>query len=368
MQKTTGESANDSGLADDDPTRCRYCATVASGPFELWYLAAFDSLKPQPELCERHPMGKALLALVVVLLIEQVRPLPYRQIVLAPMVRLARALERTLNAGEHQHGVVAWLIAIGGLVVVAGSVHRALAAFSPLLALLWSVVVLYLTLGFRQFSHFFTDIQFSLRMDDLPRARKALADWRAVSTEGMSASEVSRQAIEEALVASHRHVFGVLLCFIVLPGPTGAVLYRAAAILAETWGRRDTADAGSFGVFARQAYAVIDWLPARATAAVFAIVGNFEDAIYGWRNLAGRWATNAWGGEVGVVLASGAGALGVQLGQRASGDDANDLAEIGVGESADVDFMQSAVGLVWRALLLWLSMMLLMAFAGLVGG
>lgn len=313
-------------------------------------------------------MGKALLALVVVLLIEQIRPLPYRQMVLAPMARLARVLEGALNAGEHQHGAVAWLIGVGGLVLVAGSIHHALAALSPLLAWLLDVAVLYLTLGFRQFSHFFTDIQFALRLDDLPRARRTLAEWQGGSTDRLSASDVSRQAIEEALVASHRHVFGVLLCFILLPGPSGAVLYRASAILADLWGRRDAAEAGSFGVFSKQAFAVIDWLPARATAAVFAIVGNFEDAVYGWRNHAGRWAINAWGGEVGVVLASGAGALGVRLGWPASDDDANDVAEIGVGESADVDFMQSAVGLVWRALLLWLSLMLLMTFAGLVGG
>lgn len=316
----------------------------------------------------RHLMGMALFALIAVLLIEQIRPLPYRRVVQEPLNRLAGFLEGVFDAGEHHYGLLAWLVAVGGLVLGAGAVHLVLAALSPVLAWLWSVLVLYLTLGFRQFSHHFTDIQFALRMDDLPRARKELAEWRGFSTEGISASEISRLSIEEALAASHHHVFAVLVCFILLPGPCGAVLYRAAAFFADTWGGRKDADAGSFGVFARQAFAVIDWLPARATAAGFAIVGNFEDAVYCWRNQVDRWVDSPWGGSAGVVLASGAGALGVRLGASAAGDESLEAAEPGVGETADVDFMQSAVGLVWRALLLWLSLLLLMAVAGLVGG
>ena len=338
----------------------------ALGRPPIWYLGLFDSMQAQLSLRSRHLMGMALFALIAVLLIEQIRPLPYQGLVLEPLHRLSARLESIFNAGEHHHGIVAWIVGVGGLVLVVGGVHAALGALSPVIAWLWSVGVLYLTLGFRQFSHHFTDIQFALRMDDLPRARKELSEWCALPAEGLSASEIARLAIEEALVASHRHVFGVLLCFILLPGPCGAILYRAAAYFADTWGRREQ-DEESFGVFSRQAFSVIDWLPARATAGVFAIVGNFEDAVYCWRNQVGRWANNPWGRGAGVVLASGAGALGVRLGIPA-GADADEAAEIGVGEPADVDFMQGAVGLVWRALLLWLSLMLLMTFAGLVGG
>ena len=313
-------------------------------------------------------MGMTLLAVIAVLLIEQMRPLPYERVVQAPLRRLAEMLEGFFNAGEHRYGLLAWLAAVGGLVFVAGAVHFALTALSPLLGWLWTVLALYLTLGFRQFSHHFTDIQLALRMDDLPRARKELAVWRACPTDGLSASEVSRLSIEAALAASHRHVFAVLVCFVLFPGPCGAVLYRASAFFADAWGGRDDADVGSFGIFSRQAFNVIDWLPARVTAGGFAIVGNFEDAIYCWRNQLGRWASHPWGSGVGIVLASGAGALGVRLGVPTNSAEDLDVVEIGVGELADVDFMQGAVGLVWRALLLWLSLLLLMSFAGLVGG
>src|SRR5258706_514659 len=91
------------------------------------------------------------------------------------------------------------------------------------------LAVLYLTLGFRQFSHNFTDIQLAIKAGDLDRARSLLDGWRGASGVVHTREEVVRLTIEEALVASHRHVFGVLLWYLLLPGPSGAVLYRLAA-------------------------------------------------------------------------------------------------------------------------------------------
>ena len=309
----------------------------------------------------------ALFSLIAVLLIEQLWPLSYRQMVHAPLTRLASFLEGRFNAGEASHGLIAWLIAVGGLVLLAAGVEFALDALNPLLAWLWTVVMLYLTMGFRQFSHYYTDIQFALRMGDLPQARKLLGEWRGCPADGLPSPEIARLAIEEALSASHRHVFGVLLCFVLLPGPCGAVLYRAAAFFADHWGQRSDADVARFGRFSRQAFAFIDWLPLRMTAAGFAVVGNFEDAIYCWRAQADKWPDSHLGSGIGIVLASGAGALGVRLGVPVvAAGEISDRAEMGNGEEADVDFMQSAVGLVWRALLLWLLLLLLLGLASLI--
>lgn len=307
----------------------------------------------------------AFLALVAVLFIEQLWPLPYRQTVHIPLVRLARFAEGRLNGGESSHGLIAWLATVGALVAVAGGVDVALRVVNPLLSWLWTVALLYLTMGFRQFSHYYTDIQLALRMDDLPHARKLIGEWRGGGADGLTAAQIARQAIEEALCASHRHVFGVLLCFILLPGPCGAVLYRAAAFFADQWGARADDELGLFGRFSQQAFALIDWLPQRMTAAGFAVVGNFEGAVYCWRTQADGWADRHH--DCGVVLASGAGALGVNLRRPAvEAGEIDERAEL--GDEAGVDFMQSAVGLVWRALLLWLLLLLLLELAHLMGG
>ena len=314
----------------------------------------------------RRPCPLSLVSLVLALLIEQARPLQYRQIVFGPVSRLADMLDGLFNAGEKKHGVVAWLIGVGGLVLAGGLVYALLFALNPLFALAWNVLILYTTMGFRQFSHYYTDIQLALSMQDLPRARQLLGEWRGKSAEGLSSSDVARLSIEEALASSHRHVFGVLLWFVLLPGPCGAILYRAAAVFSEHWGRQDTDPvAPGFASFAQQAFAAIDWLPLRATAAAFAVVGDFEDAVYCWRTQAGNWPDD----EIGIVLASGAGALGVRLGMPVmESGEVSDRAELGTGDDADVDFMQSAVGLVWRAIVLWVVLLLLLGLASLVGG
>jgi adenosylcobinamide-phosphate synthase len=310
----------------------------------------------------------SLVSLIVVLLLEQARPLPYQLFVRGPLARLADFLEGHFNAGDHQHGTLAWLLAVVSLTLASGLIFFALYQLNPLLAWAWNIFVLYLTMGFRQFSHHYTDIQLALRMGDIPHARRLLAEWRGRSADDLSSADISRLSIEEALSASHRHVFGVLLWFVLLPGPCGAVLYRVSAFLSEYWGSRqgsESGDFGDFGKFAQQAFWIIDWLPLRVTAAGFAIVGNFEDAIYCWRTQAGKWPDDG----LGIVLASGAGALGVRLGMPVvEAGEIADRAEIGTGDEADVDFMRSAVGLVWRALVLWLLLLLLLGLAGLVGG
>ena len=65
--------------------------------------------------------------------------------------------------------------------------------------------------------------------------RSLLEDWRGTRHEGASASEIARLAIEEALVVSHRRLFGVMFWFVLLPGPSGAVMYRLAGLLAEAY-------------------------------------------------------------------------------------------------------------------------------------
>ena len=303
----------------------------------------------------------SLFTLIIVFLLEQVSPLPYQRLVARPLQQLADFVAARFNAGGYRHGMAAWLLIVLPLVFAALAAYVLLYKLSPVLALAFNVAVLYLTMGFRQFSHHYTEIQLALRLGELERARGLLSEWQGTPSAELSASEVSRMAIEQALADSHRHVFAVLLWFVILPGPCGAVLYRLSAILAEHWEKNSRED-GAFVSFAQRAFAIIDWLPVRATASAFAVVGDFEDAIYCWRTQAALWANP----EMGIVLASGAGALGVQLGMPVDSGESGEVSELGLGSPADVDFMQSAVGLVWRATVLWVLLLFLLGLASLI--
>jgi len=303
------------------------------------------------------------LALVLALALEQARPLRRNNRLYAAFERYADFLERQFNGLQASHGAIAWLVAVLPLALLTTLVYALMYYVNVLLAIVWSVGVLYVAMGFRRFSHCFTDIAQALREQNVNTARDALGHWRGVPADELNAAEVARVSIELGLVQAHRYVLGPIFWFVVL-GPVGPVVYRAADLLAESWGKQLEPEKRIFALFAERAFFWIDWLPARVTAGFFAIAGNFEDAAYCWRTQAAAWNRNAEG----VVLASGAGALGIKLGGALREDGMlNQRPELGIGEEVDVEDLRSAVGLIWRSLVLWLVLLFIVSIAKVVG-
>jgi len=328
-------------------------------------------------------------AILFALLIEQVRPLGAHNPIHTGLRVWARWVSRNFDAGKPQHGWVAWILAVVAPALVTLAVHWLLAAFVGWpAAMVWSVLVLYVTLGFRQFSHHFTEIRDALESGDEARARELLARWQRVDASELPPSEIVRHVIEYSVLAAHRHVFGVLACFSILAafglGPAGAVLYRMAEFVARYWRYRNRTQvqpaSEALQSAAAQAWTVVDWLPARMTAIAFAVVGSFEEAIDCWRNYAQRFPND----NDGVILAATSGAVNVRLGgealkpvftPNASGTfEAAGLAEpptLGTdatpGRDAEVAHLRSIVGLVWRSVVLWMVLLALLTLARLLG-
>ncbi len=124
-----------------------------------------------------------LIAILAALGLEQWRAFRWRASVERAFVQYARAVERRLNGGTAQQGMVATVIALAPPVVLAAAVFFALTALHPLLGLAWNVAALYLLMGFRRFSHAFTDVRDALADGNLAAARRALAAWRGVRSE-----------------------------------------------------------------------------------------------------------------------------------------------------------------------------------------
>jgi adenosylcobinamide-phosphate synthase len=304
------------------------------------------------------------LSIICALVLEQIKALPASRVA-ALQSQFAELLERHFNGGENRHGMTAWGVGVALPAVLLLALRVGLEFTYPIFGFAIDVAILYLTMGFRQFSHFFTDIQLALRMGEIDRARRLMGEWRGQSAEQFGSAEIARLTIEQGILSSHRHVFAPLFWFMML-GPAGAVLYRLALGMAQDW----TSAGGPlvenerFGEFARRAFQALDWLPARLTAVTFAIVGDFEDAVYCWRTQAAQWPDAASG----ILLASGAGALGIRLGQPLPSEiDIEARPELGLGDDADVEHLQSAIGLVWRALVLCLLLLALLTVASWVG-
>ena len=303
------------------------------------------------------------LSLVLVFALEQLWPLRKYNGLRLSFDGYARYLEGQFDGGESRHGVIAWVLAVVPAVAATFAVHHLLNGVNAFAGMLWSAAVLYFTMGFRQFSHDYGEIQKALKADDLAAAREQLGKWRGESASELGAGEVARVAIEQGLLASHRHVFGTIAWFLVL-GPAGAVLYRACDLLSEAWGTHAAPRSGEFGRFAARAFFWLDWVPVRLSAASFGVVGDFEDAVYCWRTQAAAWAPHSHG----ILLAAGGGALGVRLGDTLHQYGSLQFRpELGTGGDADVDAMESTVRLIWRSLVLWMFLVLIVSLAHALG-
>ena len=312
------------------------------------------------------------LSILCALLIEQLKPLRADNQVYGVIKRLANRVEASFNAGEPGNGRMGWFLMMAILVLPIAVVYWVLQYYNLVfLAFAWNVLIVYLTLGFRHYSHYFTSIQLALTAGDEAGARKLLTEWTRSDTVGLDSTEIARLAVEKSLVTTHRNVFGVFFWFLMPVGPACAVMYRVSEYLARAWNEPDHMRNEAFGKFAARAFYWIDWIPVRLTAIAFAVVGNFEDAIYAWRNFANRWADESKG----IILAAGGGAMGVRLGtpdenaprllpaDAATVDLSDSEADVLPGEEPSVRALQSTVGLVWRALLLWMLLLLLLSGA-----
>jgi adenosylcobinamide-phosphate synthase len=325
-------------------------------------------------------------AVLFALLIEQLKPLPRSNVVHESLGAWTRWTRLNFDAGRESHAWVVWGVTVLVPSLLAFGVWLLLNHVNVLLGLAWNVAVLYVTLGFRQFSHYFTDIRDALERADEDSARRLLAQWRHVDASDLPRAELLRQVIEHSLLAAHRHVFGVFFWFVVVAalglGPAGAVLYRMSDFAVRHWGSRPQA-AGDLSQdrlsrLSAWLFGLLDHVPARLTAFGFAVVGNFEDAVNCWRRDAVLWESS----NDGVILASAAGAVGVRLGGReappnfvdlARGDDdtagANEVAADGstTGATPEVSHLRSVVALVWRSVVLWMLLLALLSLANLVG-
>ncbi len=325
-------------------------------------------------------------AVLFALLIEQLKPLPRGNPIHDALTAWMRWTGRNFDAGRDHHAWVVWCITVLLPAAAVAGVYVALHEFSLLLALGWNVAVLYLTLGFRQFSHYYTDIRDALDRGDEAEARRLLAQWRHLDASELPRTELLRHVIEHSLLAAHRHVFGVFFWFVLLStfglGPAGAVLYRLAEFASRYWAFKSR----NVGVpmnprlldLSLRLFQLLDHVPARLTAFGFAVVGNFEEAIDGWRRDAGLWKHP----NEGIILASAAGAVGVQLGGGAAPGvtpDRSKTFDRGAGPELvwaegstggmppEAGHLRSIVGLVWRSVVLWMLLLALLSLANLIG-
>jgi adenosylcobinamide-phosphate synthase len=279
---------------------------------------------------------------------------------------LAIALERGLNRrnsaapsrANFARGMLAWGLAVLPLTALCWQLIAALPPASTPAALAIHALILYFCLGLRSLRDHNLPIAAALAQGDLPQARLLTARIVSRDTRNATESDLTKASAESLLENGNDAVFGTLFWFM-LAGAPGALLFRLANTLDAMWGYR-TERLREFGCSAARIDDALNYLPARLTALSYVLLAPGMPArLRAWR--CWRAQAPAWSSpNAGPVMASGAGALGVQLGGAAVYDgEIEQRPQLGAGRAALGEDIFRAWQLVAHTTTLWLACALL---------
>ena len=213
------------------------------------------------------------------------------------------------------------------------------------------VLLLYLALGARSLEEHGKAVAEALAGGDIAAARAKVGKIVSRDADGMDEGAVARATVESVLENGNDAVFAALFWFAIAGAP-GVVLYRLSNTLDAMWGYRN-ARYVHFGWFAARLDDALNYVPARLTAIVYGVVGNFPRALACWRQQAPLW----YSPNAGPVMAAGAGALGLKLGGDARyGGQWKRRPELGCGDAPRHADIGRALALVRRASYLWVAL------------
>lgn len=267
---------------------------------------------------------------------------------------LAQALEARLNRVPRAPGT--WVARVAGAAAVLLLVLPPAASLflfdSGAPQAVASVLALYFALGARSLKDHVLPICDALEARDLAGARRLGARVVSRDLASADAGAVATAAVESALENGNDAVFGALFWF-ALAGAPGALAYRLVNTLDAMWGYR-TPRFERFGWCAARLDDALNLVPARLTAATYALLGDTGAALRCWRLQAGAWKSP----NAGPVMAAGAGALGLQLGGAAVYHGEREARPLlGSGRAPCAADARRALRLVETGIVLWLGVL-----------
>jgi adenosylcobinamide-phosphate synthase len=305
----------------------------------------------------------SFVALLLALILEQLRPSAWQTHARHTLRRWLDWVMLKTDTAQDGDARISW-----GITVLLPTALAVLAHWAAVHWLGWwadlalQVLLLYTLIGFRQFSHNFSDIRQLLQTDELEQARLRLEQWSSTPCPERERSRLYQNLVSTALVATHRHVYGVFFWFTLLSalgmGAAGAVFYRLALLRATHHLTPLSPSSPALVALSERAWQWLDHAPARLSALGFAVVGRFEDTIDAWRRLT---QANPNAPSDALIVSAASGALGLRL-------TAQDTApEEELWPAPDDKHLPQVIGLVWRMLLMYLFLLALLTLANLLG-
>jgi len=273
----------------------------------------------------------------------------------------AESIEERFNGGLRSQGIAALLLAVVPIGIVVILASFVLGQIAGVLAFGFAVVVLYFCVDLHRLGQVSQAVAAALEADNVPEAAARLKELTGKDTVETTSAGIAHATVEAVLRQGNMLAVAPLFWFLWL-GPFGAMLQRMVAVLDRLWGNRSRQFA-EFGWAAARLDDLLNWVPARITALSYAVMGSFEDALHCWRKRAGIWSDI----NSGPLLASGLGALHLDSCEDAGEQDAYGNTSIPPAALPGAVDVRRALALVWRVMLFWLAIGILMVGAHLAG-
>ncbi|MEI6412744.1 MAG: regulatory signaling modulator protein AmpE [Pseudomonadota bacterium] len=239
-------------------------------------------------------------------------------------------------------GIVRWLLWLAPVLFVVDFLEGlSQGRWHHLLELGVGVVVLFFCLGPENLDRQVREILAAISQGHPDEARDMAKGMLGESP--ASGSPFSLQMADHILDAANHRFLAVIFWYALL-GASGAVLYRMTY-----WAAAFSEDLPEEQVkLPKLILAWLDWLPARLTAMAYALGGSFDDALVAWHQGAPSHPPVP-GHARDLLVCIGRGALRVDRWVE-NGE---------ISEALDPDLLHAALTLVWRALIIWLVVMVI---------
>ena len=281
-----------------------------------------------------------LIAIIIALLVEHF----YKPIVqwrdYQWFTKYEQWLYQKLEGLSLRDGPVGVILVFGIIICLVWIITSALYDFFGLFGFLFATAVLIYCIGPTDLDEDVQDYLNDLENDDAEGA-----NHKAEKILGETISEepgVVINKVKEAIFVQGNHRMLGVLCWFVLLGPAGALLFR----LSEIHSRTCKVDNSGYADACKRLFYILAWLPARISVLGYAIVGNFVDTMSKWQGMSDIWQAD----NDELIIASGLGAL--------KQEEATDKEEL------DISGIHDALALVKRTLVFWLAVLAIFTLTG----
>ncbi len=308
------------------------------------------------------PFVDSIIVITLALLLDRVLGEPKQFHPLVGFGFLASTCERCCNQSRWPPlvvqcaGMLAWFVCVVLLTVLLVVAIAYGKQFVNQFSLLPEVAVVYLCVGYTSLRQHALAVLFPLQKNRIEQAREKVGLIVSRDTQMMDATKIRQATIESVLENGSDAVIAPLFWYMVA-GLPGIILYRLANTLDAMWGYK-TPRFLYFGRFAARMDDILNWFPARITASLYTVLGNRSRAWHCWQ----EQSVHCESPNAGVVMAAGAGALGIQLGGDSIYHGQPKTKPIlGEGQLPDNDDLMRALRLLDRSLYLLVGLLMTLA-------